>query len=378
MVIRASESVTEGQSDKIADLISDAVVDALIEQDQNASVSCETLISNGFCIVAGEISTEAYAPIVEIAKRTIREIGYTDGSYGFDYRSAGVITAVNDRVADVAIGARRNGRLGASDQAIAIGFACDETPQMLPFDLALAHKLTAKLAEARKSSLVPFLLPDGKAQVSVAFENGVPVKICALTIAAQHARAASVETVREAVMEEVVKEVVPRDLLEGAQVSINAAGAFVIGGPQCDTGLTGRKSVSDCYGASVAHGGGALSGKDPMRIDRAATYMARYVAKNIVASGIAKRAKVELVYGIGDVEPSSAHICLGHNACVDEERLARFVRERFDLSTEGIAKTLDLLKPRYRQNAAYGHFGREDLPWERCDRAAEIRLEFGV
>ncbi|GHV06680.1 S-adenosylmethionine synthase [Campylobacterota bacterium] len=372
-ILRTAESVTEGQADKIADQISDAVVDAIIEQDNSASIGCETLISNGFCIVAGEICTEAYVPIAQIAKNTFREIGYTDGSYGFDYRSAGVIMAVHDRSGEIAGGIRKNGKLGASDESVVIGYACDETPELVPFDTALAHKLTRRLAEVRKSGLLPFLLPDGRAQVTIELERGRVAAIRHISISAQHSRGATLNQVREAVMEEVIEPVVARDLAKNATIEINPAGNFVIGGPQCDTGLTGRKIISDSYGTACAHGGGALSGKDPLRIDRAGAYAARYLAKNIVAAGLAKRAQVDLTYTIGAVEPVAIHISTGFHSGVDDEKLADFVRKNFDLSTEGIAARLNLLQPHYRATAAYGTFGRAGLAWESTDAVTTFK-----
>lgn len=376
MRIRTAESVTEGHPDKIADQISDAIVDALIERDKNASVACETLISNGFCVIAGEMKTEAYAPLGEIARNAIREIGYTDGGFGFDYRSAGVITAVNERSPDIADGVRSNGKLGASDQAILVGYACDETPEFMPLPIALAHRLTRRLARVRKEGLLPFLLPDGKAQVALRFDDEGAPKLTHILLSAHHARNVSLKNLREAIMEEVVKEALPQSLFDGnAQVEINPAGSFVIGGPQADTGLTGRKSVMDFYGPDAPHGGGALSGKDPLKIDRVGAYIARYIAKNLAAAKAAKEIAVYLTYAIGAIEPIGIAVRGEFAPKLDEARIINAIKKTFDLTPEGAAATIDLFKPQYRLAAAYGHFGRENdgFGWEKTDKIDDIR-----
>ncbi|MDR2034906.1 MAG: methionine adenosyltransferase [Helicobacteraceae bacterium] len=375
MSVKTAESVTEGHPDKIADQISDAIVDAVIEKDSKADVSCETLISNGFCIIAGEMKTEAYAPISEIARNAIREIGYTDGAFGFDYRSAGVITAVNERSPDIAEGKRVNGKLGASDQSIVVGYACRETPEFMPLPIALAHRLTLRLARARKEGVLPFLLPDGKAQIAIRYENNRPIAIEHILISTHHARNAALKDLREAVMEEVVKEALPKSLFdEKTRVEINPAGSFVIGGPQADTGLTGRKSASDFYGTRVAFGGGALSGKDPAKIDRCGAYMARYIAKNLAAALDCDQVSVYLTYAIGSPEPIAVEIYRDRSPESDE-KLIKLAKEIFDLTPEGIVSALDLLKPQYRALASYGHFGRENegFGWEKLDKIDAIR-----
>ncbi|MDR0746619.1 MAG: methionine adenosyltransferase [Helicobacteraceae bacterium] len=372
-ILRTAESATEGQSDKIADQISDAVVDAVLQKDIKGSVACETLISNGFCIVAGEMTTDSYVPIVEIAKNTIREIGYTDGAYGFDYRSAGVITAVNERTSDLSEGVMIDGKIGASDSSQVVGFACNETPEMIPFETSLARNLAEKLAEVRKSGLLPFLLPDGKTQVIVRFDGDKPVAIERIVISVQHARQTPLKQLREAVIEEVIKTTAPKELLSDCEMAVNPAGTFVIGGPQCDTGLTGRKSIDDCYGARVPHGGGALSGKDPMRIDRLGAYLARYLAKNIVATGAAKSAEVRLTYQIGAPEPIAVAVHTASDSGVDDQALSARIAKEIDLTSGTAAKRLELLKAQYRKIAVYGHFGRSGFGWEETDLASEIK-----
>jgi S-adenosylmethionine synthetase len=373
VILRTAESVTEGHPDKIADQIGDAIVDALIERDKNASVACETMISNGFCVIAGEMKTEAYAPIGEIARNAIREIGYTDGAFGFDYRSAGVITAVNERSPDIADGVRTNGALGASDQAIVVGYACDETPELMPLPLTLAHRLTRRLSLARKEGVLPFLLPDGKAQVALRFDENGAATLTHILVSAHHSRSVSLKDLREAIMEEAVKVALPQPLFTAeTRVEINPAGSFVIGGPQADTGLTGRKSVMDFYGPDAPHGGGALSGKDPFKIDRVGAYAARYIAKNLVAAKVAKRASVYLTYAIAEAEPIAIDIDGDFAPKIDKARVIAAIKKLFDLTPEGAVASLDLLKPQYRALAAYGHFGREGFGWERADRIDDI------
>jgi S-adenosylmethionine synthetase len=372
-ILRTAESATEGQSDKIADQISDAVVDAVLQKDTKGSVACETLISNGFCIVAGEMTTDSYVPIVEIAKNTIREIGYTDSAYGFDYRSAGVITAVNERTSDLSEGMTINGKIGASDSSSVVGFACDETPEMIPFETSLARSLAEKLAEVRKSGLLPFLLPDGKTQVTVRFEDDIPVAIERIVVSVQHMRQTPLGQLREAVIEEVIKNTAPKEMLADCEMAVNPAGTFVIGGPQCDTGLTGRKNIDDCYSSRVPHGGGALSGKDPMRIDRLGAYLARYLAKNIVATGAARSAKVRLVYQIGTPEPIVVTIRTALSSGIDDHALAARIAKEIDLTSGTTAERLNLLKAQYRKIAVYGHFGRSGFGWEKTDLVSEIK-----
>ena len=380
--LRTAESVTEGHPDKVADQISDAVVDAILAKDKNARIACETLISNGFCVVAGEIRTEAYVPIGEIARNTIREIGYTDGGYGFDYRSAGVLMAVGDQSPDIAQGVDRpDGKLGAGDQGIMIGHACDETPELMPLPIMLAHRLTRRLAQVRKEGLLPFLCPDGKAQVVVRYEGDKPVAIEHVTVSAHHSRTIALDRLQEALMEEVVKVALPSEMLTAqTRYAINPAGLFVIGGPQADSGLTGRKNIVDSYGPVCPHGGGAFSGKDPSKVDRSGAYMARYIAKNLVAAKAAKRVSVELAYVIGQCDPVDVRVDTYQTGVGGDDRLTECVKALFDLTPAGIIAALDLLKPQYRATASYGHFGRENegFGWEKTDRADRISDWLGI
>lgn len=373
--LKTAESVTEGHPDKIADQISDGVVDAILSKDKTARVACETLISNGFCLISGEIRTEAYVPITEIARDTLRQIGYTDANSGFDYRSAGILLAVGEQSPDIAQGVdRSDGIQGAGDQGVMVGYACDETPQFMPLPIVLAHKLTRRLAEVRRELLLPFLYPDGKAQVVVEYEKDLPVAIKHITVSAHHSRDVAVKILREAVMEEVIAHEMPSDLIRSdTKYEINPTGVFVIGGPQADTGLTGRKIVVDSYGPEVAHGGGAFSGKDPSKVDRSGAYMARYIAKNLVASGVAKKAKVELAYVIGIAEPVSVRIDSFGTSTVSEEKIAQMIPKIFDLTPAGIIKTLDLLNVEYIKTASYGHFGRSEFAWEKLDKVEQIQ-----
>ncbi|MGE4294239.1 MAG: methionine adenosyltransferase [Campylobacterales bacterium] len=375
--LRTAESVTEGHPDKIADQISDAVVDAILTKDKNARIACETLISNGFCVVAGEIRTDVYVPIGEIARNTIREIGYTDGSYGFDYRSAGVLMAVGEQSPDIAQGVdRADGKLGAGDQGIMVGYACDETPELMPLPIMLSHALTRRLAQVRKEGLLPFLCPDGKAQVVVRYEADKPVAIEHVTVSAHHSRSIAPDKLKEAIMEEVIKAALPAPLITPqTQYAINPTGLFVIGGPQADSGLTGRKNIVDSYGPVCPHGGGAFSGKDPSKVDRSGAYMARYIAKNLVAAGAARRATVELAYVIGQCDPVGVRVDSHGTGAVDDDRMTECIRSVFDLTPAGIIRELDLLKPQYRATAAYGHFGRENegFGWERINRSPDVK-----
>lgn len=373
--LKAAESVTEGHPDKIADQISDSVVDAILAKDKKARVACETLISNGFCLISGEIRTESYVPITEIARDTLRRIGYTDANSGFDYRSAGILLAVGEQSPDIAQGVdRADGVQGAGDQGVMVGFACDETPEYMPLPIMLSHKLTKRLAEVRKELLLPFLYPDGKAQVVVEYKSDKPVAIKHITVSAHHSRDVTTPILRDAIMEEVIKEVIPSDLITAeTKYEINPTGLFVTGGPQADTGLTGRKVVVDSYGPECSHGGGAFSGKDPSKVDRSGAYMARYIAKNIVASGVAKRVRVELAYVIGLSEPVSVRIDTFGTGTIDGAKLETIVWKLFDLTPAGIIKTLDLLNVEYTKTASYGHFGRSEFSWERLDMADKIK-----
>ncbi len=380
--IFTSESVTEGHPDKMADQISDAILDYIIERDPQARVACETLLSNGFCVIAGELKTTAYAPMQEIAREVVREIGYTDASYGFDYRSAGVLNGVGEQSPDINQGVDKScGEIGAGDQGLMFGYACNETKELMPLPISLAHKITAKLAEVRKNGTVPFLRPDGKAQVSVKYVDGKPVAIDTIVVSTQHHPEVTLEQVQKAVLEEVIKAVIPSELMsDDITYHINPTGRFVIGGPQGDAGLTGRKIIVDTYGGSCPHGGGAFSGKDPTKVDRSAAYAARYVAKNLVASGVCDKATLQIAYAIGVAEPVSIYVDTHGTATVDEAKITACVESLFDLTPKGIIDALDLLKPIYRKTAAYGHFGREEegFSWEKTDKVEDIKRYLNI
>jgi len=375
--IFTSESVTEGHPDKMADQISDAILDYILEHDPNARVACETLLSNGFCIITGELKTETYAPMQEIARDVIRQIGYTDASFGFDYRSAGVLNGIGEQSPDINQGVDQNsGEIGAGDQGLMFGYACNETSELMPLPISLAHKLTAKLAEVRKNGTLPFLRPDGKAQVSVKYVDGKPISVDTVVVSTQHSEDVSNDILRDAIITEVIKEVIPQELLNDKTIyHINPTGRFVIGGPQGDAGLTGRKIIVDTYGGSCPHGGGAFSGKDPTKVDRSAAYMARYIAKNLVAAGAAERLTIQIAYAIGIVEPVSIMVDTHGTSFIEEEKIEACVKELFDLSVVGIIKELDLLQPIYKKTATYGHFGRENMgfKWEETKRVDEIK-----
>lgn len=375
--IFTSESVTEGHPDKMADQISDAILDYIIEKDPHARVACETLVSNGFCIIAGELKTTTYAPMQEIAREVVRDIGYTDATYGFDYRSAAVLNGIGEQSPDINQGVdQSSGEIGAGDQGLMFGYACKETPELMPLPISLAHKITAKLAEVRKNGTIPFLRPDGKAQVSVKYVDGQPVAIDTIVVSTQHHDNVSLEQVQKAVLEEVIKAVIPEALMhDDITYHINPTGRFVIGGPQGDAGLTGRKIIVDTYGGSCPHGGGAFSGKDPTKVDRSAAYAARYVAKNLVAAGVCERATLQIAYAIGVAQPVSIYVNTHGTAAVEESQITECVRELFDLTPKGIMKELNLLRPIYRKTSAYGHFGREDadFTWEQTPRVDEIK-----
>ena len=375
--IFTSESVTEGHPDKMADQVSDAVLDYIIERDPQARVACETLLSNGFCVIAGELKTTTYAPMQEIAREVVREIGYTNAAFGFDYRSAAVLNGIGEQSPDINQGVdQASGEIGAGDQGLMFGYACNETPELMPLPISLAHKITSKLAEVRKNGTVPFLRPDGKAQVSVKYIDDTPVSIDTIVVSTQHDEDVELEILQEAVMKEVIEAVIPKELLsDEITYHINPTGRFVIGGPQGDAGLTGRKIIVDTYGGSCPHGGGAFSGKDPTKVDRSAAYAARYVAKNLVAAGVADKLTIQVAYAIGVVEPVSIMVDTHGTSNIDESKVEDCVKELFDLSPAGIIKELDLLKPIYKKTAAYGHFGREDMgfTWEEKNRVEDIK-----
>ncbi|SFV90122.1 S-adenosylmethionine synthetase [hydrothermal vent metagenome] len=381
--IFTSESVTEGHPDKMADQISDAILDYIIKEDPNARVACETLLSNGFCVIAGELKTSAYAPMQEIAREVVRDIGYTDASYGFDYRSAGVLNGIGEQSPDINQGVdQADGEIGAGDQGLMFGYACKETPELMPLPITLAHRLTSKLAEVRKNGTVPFLRPDGKAQVSVKYVDGTPVSVDTVVVSTQHHDNVSLTQVQKAVREEVINPVLDAYGMLHDEITyhINPTGRFVIGGPQGDAGLTGRKIIVDTYGGSCPHGGGAFSGKDPTKVDRSAAYAARYVAKNLVAAGACEKATIQIAYAIGVAAPVSIHLDTHGTAHVAEDQIVACVKELFDLTPKGIMESLDLLRPIYRKTAAYGHFGREDedFTWEKTDRVEAIKSFLGI
>ncbi len=375
--IFTSESVTEGHPDKMADQISDAILDYIIENDKNARVACGTLVSHGFCVIAGELKTTAYAPMQEIARKVIREIGYTDATYGFDYRSAAVLNGIGEQSPDINQGVdQAGGEIGAGDQGLMFGYACRETDVLMPLPIHLAHRLTQRLALVRKEGIVPYLRPDGKAQISVRYVDDKPVAVDTVVISTQHAPDVLQKQIHKDMIEEVIKQVIPVDMMdENTIIHINPTGKFVIGGPQGDAGLTGRKIIVDTYGGSCPHGGGAFSGKDPTKVDRSAAYAARWVAKNLVASGACDRATIQVAYAIGVVQPVSIMVDTHGTGKVSEGKIEECVKELFDLSPKGIIVALDLLRPIYRKTAAYGHFGREEVgfTWEQTNRAQEIK-----
>lgn len=388
-VLFTSESVTEGHPDKICDQIADAILDEIIKRDPRARVACEVFITNGICLVAGEITTSTYVEIPDIARQVIKDIGYTNSEYGFHWQTSGIQVAIQKQSNDIqkAVDRFRENKqgeivsedlehLGAGDQGLMFGYACTETKELMPLPIVLAHKLCARLAQVRKQGVIKGLRPDGKSQVTIEYRNGKPKRVHTVLIAAQHDPDVSLEHLREQVTKHVVGKVIPRQYLDKKTIfHINSSGKFVIGGPQADTGLTGRKIMVDTYGAMARHGGGAFSGKDPTKVDRSGAYMARYVAKNLAAAGLASRVEVQISYGIGMTEPLSVRVETFGTSKYDSAVLAELVQKVFDLRPGAIIKNLQLRRPLYRQLAAYGHFGRPELklPWEKTDKVRDIK-----
>ncbi len=388
-----SESVTEGHPDKIADQISDAILDELYKQDTEARVAVETLVATGLVLVAGQITTTGYVDIPKVARETVREIGYTRAKFGFDCDTCAVLTSIEEQSRDIAIGVNyaweareekivpekdRIASTGAGDQGMMFGYACRETPELMPLPISLAHKLTYRLAEVRKKKIVPYLRPDGKSQVTVQYIDGTPQRIEAIVIAAQHHPQVSLETIRKDILEKVIKEVIPKEYLdEKTKYYINSTGRFVIGGPQADTGVTGRKIIVDTYGGVGSHGGGCFSGKDPTKVDRSGSYAARYIAKNLVAAGIADKCEIEIAYAIGVANPVSIMVDTFDTEKIPHSQIIQIINKHFDLRPAAIIEYLKLKRPIYKKTAAYGHFGREleEFSWEKTDRVEELREE---
>jgi S-adenosylmethionine synthetase len=374
-----SESVTEGHPDKVADQISDHVLDKILEEDPRGRVACETLVTTGMAIIAGEITTSAYVHLPDVVRETIRDIGYQNSSMGFDWETCAVLSSIDKQSPDIAMGVDGTGlykEQGAGDQGLMFGYACKDTDVLMPMPIYLAHRLTRRLAHVRKSGQLPWLRPDGKSQVTVEYKDGKPRKVHTVVIAAQHSPDVDYDTIREAIMEQVIQEIIPPDLLHpDTQYFINTTGRFVVGGPLCDCGLTGRKIIMDTYGGFGYHGGGAFSGKDPSKVDRSASYMCRYIAKNVVAAGLAEKCEIQVAYTIGRAAPVSVMVGAYSTGVIPSRELTEIVKKKFDLRPAAIIERLDLLRPIFRKTCNYGHFGRElpEFTWEKTDMADELK-----